>query len=62
MQNLTTTETNRLRTLHAKVENARNFTTSVKAIERLDAYIERLLAKGRSVDQIIAVAAPYTIA
>ena len=55
MQNLTTAETDRLRALRGKRENARNFTASVKAGERLDAYIERLLAKGRSADQIIEV-------
>lgn len=55
MQNLTATEMDRLRTLRGKVENARSFTASSKASERLDAYCDRLMAKGRSVEQIIAI-------
>lgn len=55
MQNLTATEMDRLRTLRGKVENARSFTASAKASERLDAYCDRLLVKGRSVEQIIAI-------
>lgn len=51
--NLTTAELERLRTLSSRIENARNFTASDKAIERLNAYMDRLIAKGRSVEQII---------
>ena len=52
-ENLTTAEIERLRTLSGKVENARNFTASDKAVERLNAYMDRLIAKGRSIEQII---------
>lgn len=52
-ENLTTAELERLRTLSSRIENARNFTASDKAIERLNAYMDRLIAKGRSVEQII---------
>ena len=50
MKYLTTAETARLRALYGEAENARNG----KASERLDAYIENLLANGRDANQIIA--------
>ena len=63
MQNLTTTETDRLTTaemdhlryLRGRVESARTFRSSVCANDLLDGYIIRLLRKGRSVEQIIAI-------
>ena len=55
MQNLTTAEIDRLRTLRRRFENASTFTHSSATADSLDAYIERLVAKGRDVEQIIAI-------
>lgn len=52
-ENLTTAEIERLRHLSGRIEKARNFTASDKALGHLDAYMDRLIAKGRSVEQII---------
>ena len=58
MNTLTTAEIKTLRLRSASIENARNFTASMQASERLDAYIDRLLAKGRDADQIIGIVHP----
>ena len=61
MTNTTTTKTremtpaelDRLHRLSAKIETAKNFTQSAKAIEQMDAFQERLMAKGVTVEAIL---------
>ena len=52
---LTDAEVDRLHKLHNRVEDARNFTASSKALQALCAYQERLIAKGVSAEAIAAL-------
>ena len=51
-RSLTDGEVDRLHKLYNRVEDARNFTASSKALEALNAYQERLMAKGVSAEAI----------
>lgn len=50
---MTAAELARLHRLSDKIETAKNFTQSAKAIERMDDFQERLLAKGVAVEAIL---------
>ena len=50
---MTAAELNRLHRLANKIETAKNFTQSSKAIEQMDAFQERLMAKGVAVEDIL---------
>ena len=52
---LTDAEVDRLHKLHNRLEDARNFTASSKALAALNAYEHRLMAKGVSVEDIAAL-------
>ena len=50
---MTPAELDRLYRLSNKIETAKNFTQSTKAIEQMDAFQERLLDKGVTVEAIL---------
>lgn len=54
-RSLTDAEVDRLHKLYNRLEDARNFTASSKALEALNAYQERLMAKGVSAEAIAAL-------
>ena len=54
-RSLTDAEVDRLHKLYNLLEDARNFTASSKALDALNAYQERLMAKGVSAEAIAAL-------
>lgn len=52
---LTDAEVDRLHKLYNRLEDARTFTASTKALQALCSYQERLMAKGVSVEAIAAI-------
>lgn len=54
-RSLTDAEVDRLHKLYNRLEDARNFTASSKALEALNAYQERLMTKGVSAEAIAAL-------
>lgn len=50
---ITSRELDRLHRLSDKIETAKNFTQSAKAIEQMNAFQERLMAKGVAVEAIL---------
>lgn len=53
-RSLTEAETSRLQRLHARLENARDFSASCRALDAVNAYQHRLMESGVSVDAILA--------
>ena len=50
---MTTAELARLHRLNMKFENAKNFTQSSKALEQMNSFQERLMAKGVPAEAIL---------
>lgn len=55
MQNLTATQTNRLRNLAARINDATTTKAEDKAIDQMNRYQERLIASGACPEAIITV-------